>query len=505
MSVKVIEATRKKQPTLTLPMMQKRVAVYARVSTESEEQETSFEAQQAHYRSVVAAHPDWTLVDIYADEESGLTAQNRENFSRMIDDAMQGKFELILTKSISRFARNTLDCLNYIRKLKAQSVAVQFEKESINTMDASGELLLTILASIAQQESASISQNVTLGVKYRFAEGIVGAGHYNLLGMKREKNGTLSIREEEAPIVRKIFRDYIDGISLGEIGESLYGTVTHTGERCWSRSTLFYILRNEKYAGDLLLQKYYTADYLTKDRRRNGGEVPSYYVDNAHPPIIPKDVFQLAQTVKRTRTYKGMPFSGKIYCGCCGKKFSLLRGGPYQYWRCQGKAKCSCPSVRCEDMEQAVIEAMNQLPCYEVKLAGLCERVQNAIDEADKLIREHTGKDQGDDTSVSEIRRRRVEYLELEYHVLFLLQRISLIEWKKAKEQPENGICSTMEEFIERTPVNAQMGLVRNLSSDDVIRYVEKILVMPDTIEVRFKAQIGIVVEIEQSELCAAE
>ena len=281
-----------------------RVAAYCRVSTDHEDQETSFEAQQTHFQSLISSNPEWELVGIYADEESGTRAQKRENFMRMIADCEAGKIDMVLTKSISRWARNTLDSLKYIRKLKALEIPIYFTKEGINTMDAGGEVLVTILASIAQQESASISQNVQIGVRYHYQEGKVCSGTHWLLGYNRTPEGSLEIVPEEAEIVQRIYRDYLDGYSPKHIAQMLKaegvdgGKTTATGlkfERNWNYQGIEYILQNEKYSGDLLLQKYYTVDFLTKKVAPNYGQLPQYLVENNHEPVIPKEIFLQVQ------------------------------------------------------------------------------------------------------------------------------------------------------------------------------------------------------------------
>ena len=219
----------------------------------------------------------------------------------MIADCEAGKIDMVLSKSISRWARNTLDSLKYIRKLKALEIPIFFTKESINTMDAGGEVLVTILASIAQQESASISQNVQIGVRYHYQEGKVCSGVHRLLGYNRTPEGSLVIVPEEAEIVQRIFRDYLDGYSPKHIArmlaeEGVDGNKTTSGgtvfERNWNDQGITYILKNEKYSGDLLLQKYYTVDFLTKKVAPNNGQLPQYFVENSHEPVIPREIFQ---------------------------------------------------------------------------------------------------------------------------------------------------------------------------------------------------------------------
>jgi len=235
-----------------------RVAAYCRVSTDSDEQLSSYEAQRRHYTAYIANHANWDFAGIFADEGiSGTQARRRPEFLRMIDECEQHHIDLIITKSISRFARNTLDCLNYIRRLKELGIPVIFEKESINTMEASGEVLITILASLAQQESASISQNVKMGIRYVMQERRGRINYTQFLGYTQgETKGSLVIVPEEADIVRRIFRAYLEGYSPAFIARQLQeeGIPTPRGGSRWHASTIASILRNEKYCGDLLLK-----------------------------------------------------------------------------------------------------------------------------------------------------------------------------------------------------------------------------------------------------------
>ena len=254
-----------------------RVAAYCRVSTDSDEQATSYETQIEHYTSFIQKNPEWELAGIFADDGiSGTNTKKREEFNRMIDECMAGKIDMIITKSISRFARNTLDCLKYIRELKSKNIPVFFEKENINTMDSKGEVLLTIMASLAQQESQSLSQNVKLGLQYRYQQGLVQVNHNRFLGYTKDEDGRLVIVPEEAEIVKRIYREYLEGASLAQIGDGLEadGILTGAGKKQWLATTIKKILSNEKYIGDALLQKTYTVDFLSKKRVKNNGIVP---------------------------------------------------------------------------------------------------------------------------------------------------------------------------------------------------------------------------------------
>ena len=249
-----------------------RVAAYCRVSTDSDEQATSYEAQVEHYTEFIKKNPEWEFAGIFADDGiSGTNTKKREEFNHMIEECMSGRIDMIITKSISRFARNTLDCLKFIRQLKEKNIPVYFEKENINTMDAKGEVLLTIMASLAQQESQSLSQNVKLGIQYRYQQGHVQVNHNRFLGYTKDANGHLIIEEEEAKVVRRIYREYLEGASLNGIGRGLEadGILTGAGKKRWRPETVQKILKNEKYMGDALLQKTYTVDFLSKKLRQH--------------------------------------------------------------------------------------------------------------------------------------------------------------------------------------------------------------------------------------------
>ena len=364
-----------------------KVAAYCRVSTDSDEQATSYEMQVEHYTEYITKNPEWELVDIYADDGiSGTNTKKREEFNRMIEDCMAGKIDMIITKSISRFARNTLDCLQYIRKLKDKNISVFFEKENINTMDTKGELLLTIMASLAQQESQSLSQNVKMGIQFRYQAGKVQVNHNRFLGYTKDDEGNLIIEPDEAKIIKRIYREYLEGASLKDICDSLMadGILTGAGKKNWIPSTVHKILTNEKYMGDALLQKTITTDFLEKKRQVNNGLAPQYYVEDSHEAIIPKHLFMTVQEemVRRANLRSGANGQKKrIYsskyalssiCTCekCGDIYRRIawnnRGKKYTVWRCctrveHGPEACDAPTILEEDLQAAVMKAINDV------------------------------------------------------------------------------------------------------------------------------------------------
>ena len=282
-SVTVIPPTVNPVTHLSKATMQKRrVAGYARVSTESDEQFTSYEAQVDYYTRHIKSNPEWEFVEVYTDEGiTGTNTKKRDGFNRMIEDAVNGKIDLILTKSVSRFARNTVDSLVTIRQLKEKGVEVYFEKENIYTFDGKGELLLTIMSSLAQEESRSISENVTWGQRKRFADGKVNLPYKQFLGYRKGADGFPEIVPEEAVIVRRIYSRFMEGLTPCAIANELTadGILTPAKKQTWQTSTVESILHNEKYKGAALLQKCFTVDFLTKKKKQNEGEVPQYYVE----------------------------------------------------------------------------------------------------------------------------------------------------------------------------------------------------------------------------------
>ena len=328
-SVTVIPPTINPLTHLSKVTMQKRrVAGYARVSTDSDEQFTSYEAQVDYYTQYIKRNPEWKFVKVYTDEGiSGTNTKHRIGFNEMIADAMSGKIDLIVTKSVSRFARNTVDSLVTIRKLKEKGVEVFFEKENIYTFDGKGELLLTIMSSLAQEESRSISENVTWGQRKRFADGKVSLPYKSFLGYRKGPDGLPEIVPEEAEIVREIYKLFVQGKTVNWIATHLTskGIPTPRGKEKWQTSTIESILTNEKYKGSAVLQKKFTVDFLSKKMKVNEGEVPQYIVDQSHPAIIDPEEWQKVQNEMAVRKAKGKhhnslsPFSAKIVCGDCGE------------------------------------------------------------------------------------------------------------------------------------------------------------------------------------------
>jgi site-specific DNA recombinase len=404
-SVITIPATKSKYTAAPLTSQRKRrVAAYARVSTDHEEQQSSYDAQVDYYTTYIKGREDWELVSVYADEGiTGCNTKKRDGFNSMVSDALAGKIDLIITKSVSRFARNTVDSLTTIRKLKDKGVECYFEKENIWTFDGKGELLLTIMSSLAQEESRSISENCTWGQRKRFQDGKVTVPFGRFLGYDRGEDGNLLLNESEAKIIRRIYGLFLQGRSPYAIAKVLTseGIPTPGGKKTWSSSTVKSILTNEKYKGDALLQKVYTADFLTKKKIKNDGQVPQYYVENNHPAIIEPAVFDRVQKLMAVR-HPGQnrnscisPFSSKIKCGECGSWYgSKVWHSNDKYrkviWQCNhkfdGERKCWTPNITEEEIKTLFIKAVNILLGQKDSLIQDFESIKETVFDTTSLM-----------------------------------------------------------------------------------------------------------------------
>jgi len=382
----------------------RRVAAYARVSTDNEEQLSSFEAQRNYYSQFIKSKSEWEFVEVYADEGiSATTTKKRDGFNRMVNDAIDGKIDLIITKSVSRFARNTVDTLTTVRKLKEQGVEVYFEKENIYTLDSKGELLITIMSSLAQEESRSISENVTWGQRKRFAEGKVNLPYGQFLGYEKGEDNLPKIVEEEAQVVRRIYRLFLEGKTPSGIAKKLTDEKIPSpgGKEKWHVSTVRSILTNEKYKGDAILQKAFTVDFLSKKKKKNEGEFPMYYIDNSHPSIVSHEVFEQVQYElnlrKKHNGYKtGIScFSGRIKCGQCGSYYgSKVWHSNSKYrrviWQCNHKykdeEKCSTPHIYEENLKKAFIEELNKMLLNKNKVISDLRLISQELFDSSKFI-----------------------------------------------------------------------------------------------------------------------
>lgn len=373
-----------------------RVAAYCRVSTDSEDQLESYKAQVAHYSEAIAKNPRWRFVDIYADEGiTGTQAKKRKNFMRMIRDCEKGKIDLILTKSIARFARNTVDTLSYVRMLKAKGVSVYFEEQNIDTQKMDSEMIIGFHSVLAQAESENISANVRWGIQQRMKSGTY-AFRYNILGYRKGENGEPEIVPEEAETVKEIFSRFLNGDSIDQIKIYLEsnGIKTRLGKSVWEKHAIFNILENERYTGDMLLQKTYTENCITKKVKRNHGEMPKYLISNNHPAIIDRDTFKRVQTELARRSNKRRvsdktitcrgKYSGKyaltdlLICGECGSPYRrrtwTKNGKTKRVWRCLNR------------VEHGKRICKNSISIDEEKLCDAIRRaMQRAVDDKEVL------------------------------------------------------------------------------------------------------------------------
>ena len=496
MSVQVLRARPRTAPssdgeTAVAPKL--RACAYARVSSDSDQQESSYESQCTHFTNMINEDPMLTFVNLYADEGiSGTSLKNRDGFNRMIADCEAGKIDVIYTKSISRFARNTVDCLNAIRKLKALGIAVIFQRENLNTLDTQGEVLITILSSLAQSESQSISDAVSLGVRYRMAEGHGNLNYNRFLGYTK-KDGRLVVVPEEASIVRLIFREYLEGFGTKTIARHLNeaGIKTPTGGDVWRPSTITSMLGNEKYCGDLLLQKYYTEDFLTHKTRKNDGKFPQYYVEDDHAPIVPKAIFyQVQGEVMRRgndphRLHLGSSnaLAGRLICGRCGRSLKQYQrpDAALNDWRCRERAStlasnngsrtgdCGCRIALEREVKSCILDAFNRLPSFREEIVvemtsireGELRRIDaliEASEAAEKRMEEQLAaiEEAGGDTSLMDAQiaqehaRRdallleRAGHANKEVHLRLLMELITLLE-PDASNHTAPGIFGTLQ------------------------------------------------------------
>ena len=502
-----------------------KVAAYCRVSTDDKEQKTSYEAQIQYYTNKINKNPDWQMAGIFADEGiTGTQAKKRPQFLKMIRLCRQGKIDVILTKSLSRFARNTVDSLNYIRELKMLGIAVISEKENINTLTAESEMLITIMSCFAQAESESISKNVSWGVRQSFKSGNVPMQYKKLLGYKKGENDLPEIIPEEAEIVKEIFRSYLDGMSLKQIADSLNsrGIKTKHKQTTWQTELVKSVLVNEKYTGDALLQKTYITDCITKKSRKNNGELPMYLVKNHHEPIISRADFNRVQEEMARRGAKkaianklGKTEQGKysakyalselLICGECGSRYRRVtwtaKGFKEIKWRCinriqYGKRKChSSPTIDEQPLHRAIVSAINEF--CEVKddvakalresiaevldpnLNGSVQAAQQRIDELahniDELIKLATVPETAA-TAMADIEKFSEEMKTLR----------EFIEAEKAKQAAAQHGSDELNTILERLE-NEDFTMTEY---DDVAvrQLIEKVTVeSKDTITVTFK------------------
>ncbi|MEC1771958.1 recombinase family protein [Schinkia azotoformans] len=488
--VKVIPAkVRTDRNALNPDGKRKRVAAYARISTNEESQVGSYELQVAHYTDFIKSNPSWELVKVYADYGiSGTSTKNRVEFQKLIQDCVVGKIDYIITKSISRFARNTLDCLRYIRELKALKIGIFFEKENIDTLDAKSELFLTILSSMAQEESRSISENTKWGVQKRFQRGIAHIPTTYFLGYDTDEEGNLVINEEQAAIVRRIYQEFLEGKGTATIAKGLMKDriLTARGRKTWTSDSVYKILTNEKFAGHALLQKTITVDFLTHKRIRNDGSERQYFIRNHHPAIISDEDWNAVQQEMKRRSkmlrdpdgkyaqvYSNVSyFSNILYCGECGspvvrRRLTSERNGEkylYTAWQCRVKIHPKKYDIQCcgrhvwesalerefmdllyemkENREQVIKDATETIAEYDLsdlekeRLAVLDEKLET-INERLVELTDNT------DTSVGGVYEATIRHL---YYEQEMLQ--AELDDLKEKQQESNHLAKKLTELL---------------------------------------------------------
>ncbi len=508
----------------------KRVAAYCRVSTDKEQQEHSFETQKEMYTEMIMMKPNWQMAGIYADEGiTGTIAKKRPDFMRMIEDCRKGKIDLIITKSVSRFSRNNLDCLLYVRELKEMGIPIIFEKEGINTLQVSSELLITLFSGLSQAESESISMNVKIGKRQSLKNGNVPFSYKSFLGYRKGADGKPEIDEEQAVIIRRIFAEYLAGKSLLDIAKGLTADEIPTarGKTNWSSARVQSILTNEKYKGDALLQKTYIVDCISKKSKKNNGELPMYYVENNHPAIIERAVFDRVQEeisrrnskkkVKQvgTKTELGK-YSGKyalseiLYCGNCGTPYRRCtwskNGKKKIVWRCisrldYGKKYCKdSPSIEESILHNAIVEAITQKAHMEnTDVDRICRHIeiyQNSQDTSSilakqerlKTIQERINKLTDMDSEAAQNGDFDAQFESLYAEMYAIKDELEKIEKSKSKIETAADCTEEMTEVmkgLKNHPVEYNDLVVRQLI--ECIKVISK-----DILHIYFKDGIKI-------------
>ena len=435
--VEVIPATWNPTDESSREIRKLRVAAYCRVSTELEQQQSSYDIQIEYYTRHIMQNPNWIFAGVFADDgRSATNTFRRDDFNQLMDQCLKGKVDMVITKSISRFARNTVDCISWVRKLKEKNVAVYFEKENLNTLDDSTEMILTILSSQAQEESRAISTNVKWGYARKFEKG--ESTRQRSYGFRKAPTGEMCIVEEEAAVIRNMARWFLDGDSLERIKHRLEdaGIETTTGKKIWSTGTIYNILINEKIMGDVLLQKTFTADYLTKRRVKNSGQQKQYYVKNHHEAIIPKTVYYKIQeeiarrsSLKKAGTRKGKTaqgvysskyaLTGIMVCNECGAHYRRTtwakKGKKVIVWRCinrleHGTKRChESPTLKEEVVQEAIMRRLHGLAVDQEEEAFM-NGVKEDILRTAKVVGGACSEEEIDKT-IEELKDQLMEYV----------------------------------------------------------------------------------------------
>lgn len=496
---------------------QLRVAAYCRVSTDSDEQLDSYEAQLAYYTDAIAKNPKWRFAGIYADEGiTGTQANKRPNFQKMIRDCEKGKIDFILTKSVARFARNTVDSLKYVRKLKAMGIGVFFEEQALDSMKSENEMFLGLYSVMAQAESENISANVRWGIQQRMKSGTF-AFRYTILGYRRGENGEPEIIPEEAEVVRKIFNMYLEGASLDQIKSYLEtnGIKTKKGKSVWSKQIIQDMLCNERFAGDMLLQKTYIENCINKKVKKNRGEMAKYLITNNHPAIISKETFKLVQAEIARRSSKRKTsdlsiteqgkYSGKfalteiLVCGECGspyrRKTWVIKGEKKRVWRClnrveHGTQYCKrSVSLDEEKLQEAICRGLRNAFEYhnevsELILSGLSYAVTGDDNILDAYVIEQKIKDLKQDMedmitmsmrTEGDTEKFEVEIRKISDQLCAMRSQLEVARSQTQASEKINQEIENIKAFLADTEINFS-----EYNEIVVRKLVECIRVMPD-------------------------
>ena len=524
--VQMIPATRKITEPRSSHHGKQRVAAYCRVSTNNKEQINSYEAQKVYYTQKIEENPDWELAGIFADRGlSGTSLKKRDNFNKMIAACKRGRIDTILTKSLSRFARNTVDCLETVRMLRARGIGVIFEKENINTLTESNEFLITLFSGFAQAESESLSGNIARGKMMSMQAGNVPFQYKKLLGYREGEDGKPEIDPEEAKTVRRIYRRYLEGCSLSQIQRELEAdhVPTAQGIQRWSYQVIHNILTNERYIGDALLGKTYVLDCISKEVRKNNGERPQYYVENNHPAIIPREWFQRVkeEMTRRASKRKVMQRHGKtelgkysakyalselLVCGECGtpyKRCTWARNGKKRIvWRCISRLEFGTkychdsPTLDEEKLHKAILEALNEFAQAdsEVKEDMLnFTRLVWAGQEADGTslisLKQHLGGITAEQALLLDRVLENMNDPDLNAQLKALMDEKQAVQDQiQAMEQEAAQSENRMSRMAELREWMAKLGVNTEYNDEQVRMAVERITVVDaETIQIKFR------------------
>lgn len=509
---------------LNSELRQLKVASYSRVSTDFEEQLSSFHAQKTHYTDLILKNPKWKLVGTYADEGiSGANADNRPDFQRMYRHCKRGKIDLIITKSISRFARNTLDTIKYVRKLKSMGVGVIFEKENINTLEETSEFLLTLLSSLAQEELFSLSNNIRKGFEMKRLRGEFTLQYRTLYAIEKGSDGNPTINRKQAEIIRKIYRKYLMGYSMQKIADELNDDKVPTSleHSIWAGATIGSILENEVYCGDVLLGKTYTESPITKKIKKNNGERPQVYIKNNHEAIIPRDIFERVQVERARRnrishkadkTKKGKHSSYALtdilVCGECmtpyaRKPWSRRDGTRLYVWRCRsrlehGRTYChDSPTLDEESLHRTIVNALKTTTNSKSNLVPLLSKhiekamwQMNGNDEVDIVEIERqldTLKSQTMELVATSIAQNSI--LENEEKLSQMNAQITELHRKVVLYRQNNNVKDEISEKVREYNEFLQLDTTPTDEYNDALvrQLISTIKVNNENLEIRFK------------------